>query len=252
MNDQKLKFATIGTLIGAFVLIVAMVLVWKFRFYDQRVADLNQANADFATAQTDAGKLEGAQKSALLAAQRLELANGELAYFRTRYRSLPLDLTNPGATEASFVRYLNEYSSGFGLRARTQLIRAADESGVVINTDIKVDAPPQNPEDVQSPPSGFLKPQTAPLDVTITGSFDSLLRFFQIINRSEILMAVGNVKLEGTSPEIKATFTLTPYLLVSGPSANVSPIAGLGAAPAPAAGAENPGGGPQGDPNAGP
>ena len=237
MNDKKLNYAFWGTLIGAVVLFVAMLLVWKFRFYDQTVAQLNTTNTDLQTAQTEAGKLGARQKAALLAEQRLGYAQGELDYFRTRYRSLPLDLTEApgnGPRYQTFVRYLNEYSSGFGLQARAQLIRAADESGVLIDTNIKVDAPPQNPEDVTSPPSGFLKPQTAPLDVSITGTFDALLRFFQIINHSEILMVVGNVKLEGVSPEIKATFTITPYLMASGPSATVAAIAGA----APAAGAE--------------
>lgn len=242
MNDQKLKYATIGTLVGAFVLIVAMILVWKFKFYDQVLADLDKSDKALVAAQGTAKDLDKAQKAALLARQRLDLAKGELSYFRTRYRSLPLDLTNEGAREVTFRRQLNEYSLGFGLQARNQLIRAADESGVVINTNIKVDAPPQVPENVVSPPSGFFKPQTAPLAVSITGTFDSLLRFFQIINRSEILMVVGNVKLEGASPAIKATFTITPYLLASGTSAQQSAIGG--AAPA-AANAE--GGSPEGE-----
>ena len=249
MNDQKLKFATIGTIIGAFVVIVAMVLVWKFRFYDPVVTGVRTANEAYDTAKISADKLAPAQKAALLAQQRLGYANGELQYFRTRYRSLPLDLAavpGDGPRYASWTRYLNEYSQEFGLRAREQLIRAADESGVVIGSNIKVDAPPQNPEEIVAPPSGFLKPEAAPLAVEITGTFDSIVRFFQIINRSEILMVVGNVKLEGTSPEIKATFTLTQYLLVSGPSATVAPIAGAsGAAAAPGAeGATNPEGGP--------
>ena len=253
MNEQKLRFAILGTLIGTFVLIVAMVLVWKFKFYDQAVQQLNTATTATQTAQTTAGGLAKAQKEALLAQQKLGLAQGELDYFRTRYRSLPFDLTGGPASPATFVtfkRYLNEYSSDFGLQARAQLIRAADESGVLINTNIKVDAPPQNPEDVQSPPSTFLKPQTAPLDVSITGQLGDILRFFQIINRSEILMVVGNVKLEGASPTIKASFTITPYLLASGPSVAVKPVI-AGAAPAAGApGAE--GGNPEGEPPATP
>ena len=246
MNDQKLRLATIGTLIGAFVLIVAMVLVWKFRFYDQKVADLKVANDALQTAQKDAGRLGSAQKAALLADQRLGYANGQLDYFRTRFRSLPLNVTDEtpgnGPRVASFQRILNEYSADFGLRARAQILRAYDQSGAsAIDSKITISDPPQNPEDVKAPPSGFLKPETAPLDVTLTGSFDNIVSFLQIINRSEILMSVGNLKLEGTSPTIKATFTLTPYLLVSGPSATQGTIAGLGgaaAAPAAAGGEE--------------
>lgn len=232
MNEKKLRIAWIGTLVGAFVLIVAMVLVWKFRFYDPLLSELGTTETNFATQKTQADKLDVALKEALLAQQRLQLASGELDYFRTRYRSLPMNLTESpvvgqGPRNATWRRYLDEYASDFGLEARRQLIRAADESGVQIATNIKVQAPPQNPEDVFAPPSGLLKPQTEALGVTVTGTFGSILSFFQIINKSEILMTIGNVKMEGTSPAIKATFTITPYLLVSGPSATVAPIPGI-------------------------
>ena len=235
MNEKKLRFAWIGTLVGAFVLIVAMVLVWKFKFYDTVVSELATTNTSFDTEKATADKLAPTLKAALLAQQRLGLAQGELEYFRTRYRSLPFDLSESavsgqGPRNATFVRYLNEYASGFGLAARSQLIRAADESGVQIKTDIKVEAPPQNPEDVVAPPSGLLKPQTAPLTVSVSGTFGSILNFFQIINRSEILMVIGNVKMEGVSPSIVATFTITPYLLVSGPSRSQAAIPGIDAA----------------------
>ena len=235
MNEKKLRLAWIGTLVGAFVLIVAMVLVWKFRFYDDAVSKLANASDEYKKQSDSAAKLAPTLKEALLAQQRLSLAQGELQYFRTRYRSLPFDLTETpvsgqGPRNATFVRYLYEYSRDFGLAARSQLIRAADESGVQIKTNIKVDAPPQNPEQIISPGSGLLKPQAAPLGVTVTGTFESLLNFFQIINRSEILMVIGNVKMAGTTPNIQATFTITPYLLVSGPSAQVGPIPGIEAA----------------------
>ena len=144
MNEKKLRLAWIGTLVGAFVLIVAMVLVWKFRFYDNTVSQLNTTNTNYDTKKANADKLAPTLKSALLAQQRLALAQGELDYFRTRYRSLPFDLTETpisgqGPRNATWTRYLNEYASGFGLEARRQLIRAADESGVQIKTNVKVD-----------------------------------------------------------------------------------------------------------------
>ena len=232
MNEKKLRIAWIGTLVGAFVLIVAMVLVWKFRFYDPLLSELDTATTEFAKQDEQAKKLDASLKGALLAQQRLELANGELEYFRARYRNLPMDLTESpvvgqGPRNATFVRYLDEYSLNFGKAARAQLIRAADESGVQITTNIKVQAPPQNPEDVTAPASGLLKPSNEILGVTVTGTFGSILQFFQIINKSEILMVIGNVKMEGTSPAIKTTFTITPYLVVSGPAKQVSVIPGI-------------------------
>lgn len=260
MNEKKLRIAWIGTLVGAFVLIVAMVLVWKFRFYDPVVSELGTATTSYTTEKGKADQLPQALKGALLAQQRLGLATGELEYFRTRYRSLPMDLTESpvvgqGPRNATFVRYLNEYALNFGDAARGQLLRAADESGVQIDTNIKVQAPPQNPEDVTAPPSGLLKPPTEALGVTITGTFGSILQFFQIINKSEILMVIGNVKMEGTSPAIKASFTITPYLLVSGPSKQAAAIPGIesarpGAAPVAAPAGEGGEANPEGVPSA--
>ena len=60
-------------------------------------------------------------------------------------------------------------------------------------------------------------------------------------------MVIGNVKMAGISPNIEATFTITPYLLVSGPSAQAAAIPGIenarpgAAAAAPAAGTGEPG-----------
>ncbi len=265
MNDKKLRIAFIGTLVGAFVLIVAMVLVWKFRFYDPVLSELNTTNEKYDKQKTEADKLDVSLKSALLAQQRLDLAAGELDYFRRRFRSLPMDLTESpivgqGPRNATFVRLLEEYSSGFGLAAVSQLKRAADESGVVINSKIAVQVPPQNPEQVVAPASGILKPPTEALSVTVTGTLDSVLQFFQIINKSEILMVIGNVATTSdnkTFPSpVTATFTITPYLLVSGPSATQAAIPGienaqLGAATtAPGAGATGAGTTGLGAPNA--
>ena len=49
MNDKKLRIAFIGTLVGAFVLTVAMVLVWKFRFYDPVVSELGTTEDNYTT-----------------------------------------------------------------------------------------------------------------------------------------------------------------------------------------------------------
>ena len=265
MNEKKLRIAWISTLVSAFVLIVAMVLVWKFRFYDPVLSELDKTQQNYTKEKGNADKLDSSLKGALLAQQRLGLAAGELQYFRARYRSLPMDLTESavvgqGPRNATFIRYLNEYASGYGLAAVSQLKRAADESGVIINSQISVDKPPQNPEEVVAPPSGLLKPPTQALSVTVTGTFGSILQFFQIINRSEILMVIGNVKMDspsaggngnaatgndstgnnsrggastgsvftgGTSVPITASFTITPYLLVSGPSATQAAIPGI-------------------------
>ena len=132
---------------------------------------------------------------------------------------------NKAARLVTWHRWLNEYYSGFGLALSEELIRIANQAGVVLKTTskIQVDAPPRNPEDVAPPSHGFMMPLSnsngGALSVTITGDLSHILQFFDEINQSTILMVVGNIKLSGYSPLITSTFTLTPYLLATGPGA---------------------------------
>lgn len=204
-----------------FALIVATIVVWKLKFYDDVNARLTKAETDYQAAKTTADSLDKELKAEALAKEKLLLAQDQLVYFRSRFRGLNLDLTPGGPLNRSWIGYMNEYFSGYGLSLRQQLLRAADETGVVLNTSLKVDAPPQMPENVTAPPSGFLKPIAGAggtLNVDVTGDMDSILRFLERINRSPILMTVGAIKMEGASPEIKATFTVTPYLVAKGPA----------------------------------
>ncbi len=205
-----------------FAVIVALIVVWKLKFYDEVTAQIAAAETAYGTAKSTAATLDAEQKAAAIAKENLVLAQDELDYFRQRFRSLRFDFT-PGRGDAARDRtwrgYMNEYFANYGLEVRRQLIAAADETGVVLNTSLKVDAPPQMPELVVAPPSGFLKPVSGGnMTAEVTGDFGSILRFLERINRSTILMTVGAIKVEGASPAIKATFTLTPYLLGTGPA----------------------------------
>jgi hypothetical protein len=231
MRETKLKRWILGIYIGMVVLLIAMVLVWKLRFYDKVNTEIATTTTALETAKDKAlgreqPKVLGLDEQLFEEAkanEKLALARSQVEYFRARFRHLNFDTTSPGALDATWIRYMNEYFSDFGLEARRQLIAAADETGVVINTQIVVSAPPQNPEDLVSPPSGYLKPVTAgSIGVTVEGKLPDILRFFERVNKSAILMSVGNVKLEGVSPNIKATTTITPYLVAAGPSAQLA------------------------------
>jgi len=274
MSESALRIRNYA--VGAIALVLAIIisLVWKLRFYDAVSAELTTTQTAYETASTNAKKLEASLTAQRVAELNKDLAQQQVAAFRQRFRSLNYDLnSSAGAREGTFRRVLNEYYTDYGIELRRQLIQAADESGVIIQTAIKVQTPPQNPEDVVAPPTGFIKPLDGggTMAVTLTGTLPNILRFFERINQSEILMTVGSgssaatgtgtgagsstsggggggggigFKLENASPTIKATFTLTPYLLASGPDAALP--GGGGAAPA-AKGAGGPGGGGQGD-----
>lgn len=146
---------------------------------------------------------------------------------------------NQAARLVTWHRWLNEYYRGFGFALRGELLRIARESGVNLKTDgkIQVDAPPRNPEDVKPPSHSFMLPLSnsngGAIKISITGDLPHILKFFNGINQSSILMVVGTIKLEGYSPLITASFPLTPYLLASGPGAVPSVDAAPAGAPAP-------------------
>jgi hypothetical protein len=246
MRETKLKRWILGIYIGMVVLLVAMVLVWKLRFYDKVNTEITDANTALTKAKAKALGLNDQLFAEAKANEKLALARSQVEYFRARFRHINFDTSSPGAINATWIRYMNEYFSDFGLEARRQLIASADETGVKINTKIVVSAPPQNPEDLVSPPSGYLKPvTTGSIEVTVEGNLPAVLRFFERVNKSPILMLVGNVKLEGVSPNIKATTTITPYLVAAGPSAQLA----APAAPPQTEGAPGPDGTPpNGDP----
>lgn len=207
------------TFIVTFVLLVAMIVVWKLKFYDDVNAQIATTQADLDKNQETGKNLPAELKAEAIAKEQLVLANEQLNYFRQRFRSLNFDLTPGAPLNRTWRGYMNEYFADYGLEMRRQLVQAADDTGVVLNTTVKVDAPPQLPELVSAPPTGFLKPITgSTLNVDVTGAFPDILRFLERVNRSPILMTVGAIKVEGASPALKATFTITPYLVAKGPA----------------------------------
>jgi hypothetical protein len=134
---------------------------------------------------------------------------------------------NKAARDIAWRSWMNEYHYQFGPALQLELKRAEAASQVSLTMPaIKVDDPPQTPEAVKAPNNGFLKPLSATnngtLALTVSGTFQNILRFLEEINHSNILMVVGNIKLEGYSPTIKASFPVTPYLVASGPGAKLS------------------------------
>ncbi len=60
------------------------------------------------------------------------------------------------------------------------------------------------------------------MSVTVTGPLPNILRYFNSLNNNATLVKVGTIKLDteaGQPGTVRATFTLTPYLLAAGPGA---------------------------------
>ena len=98
---------------------------------------------------------------------------------------------------------------------------------------IPAELAPKNPEDVPGliPNNGLLTPVARIDTLAVRGDLGSILRFFQIItsSRSNILKTVSPVKLDGSSPNLVATFSLSPYLIIRGASAPITATYGAAA-----------------------
>jgi hypothetical protein len=220
-----------------FLLLLLITVAWFMLLVRPQKENLTKTQATYTSLKQSAdglGKALAAQRKSedelAYAKEQMEFLTGTAAR-KGRFRSLYFgDINgnseaNQAARLVTWHRWLNEYYKGFGYALSDELVRIAQQSGVILKTDtkIQVDAPPRNPEDVKPPAHGFLLPLSnsngGAINVSITGDLSHILQFFDGINHSSILMVVGNIKLSGYSPQITANFSLTPYLLASGPGA---------------------------------
>lgn len=237
--------------------IVAIVLAWYFVFLRPQQESRAQVQKDLDTQRSLAARQKDAVNEQRKAEDRLAQLNGQLQFFRKRYRSLYFgELGSDYASETVIQRanretawrnWMNTYYSGLGPSLSQELIAVANATGVEINTNVLIEAPPKAPEEVALPPNGLLKPVSsgaagaapaapaapaaggaAPaagagsINVTVTGTLPDILSYFTRLNTTQTLMTIGAVKLEtvsATPTRIRATFSATPYLLASGPGA---------------------------------
>lgn len=229
-------------LIGLTVLLlIGMVLGWFFVLVrpqrEALAALVIKKNARAAVAATVGDELK-AQKQAQ---DRTKYSKGQLAFFQNRYRNFPYPKIGAAESETTpaekYARltlwrgliYENYREYGEALIASLRHAESAVPPTPGSNPqkltftfpDIRVDTPPKAPEDIAIPTSGFIRPLSASgggtLSVSVQGSFEQIQDFLSRINLEPILYVVGQIKLDGTSPNITATFTLTPYLLARGP-----------------------------------
>jgi len=222
--EQKLRHLKIATFVVTFLILIGMVVGWDIMLVRPIVAKTVAASSDFDTQKTNADELYQAIRNEKQARDNLALVQDELNFVRQRYRTLKVDLTTDDSRELTWRGWMTEYSSGFGRALREELVDAANDSLVTLSTKTSVGDPPQKPEDVKEPTSGFLKPTGGPLDVTIvsTSGLQNILDFLNRVNAGRILLTVGNIKLSGYAPKITATFQVTPYLIADIPTADLN------------------------------
>jgi hypothetical protein len=254
--ETRIRRNIIILVVVTFLVMVGMSAGWFFLLVSPQNEEYAAVEGKYTERKQVADKLKTALEQERQAKDKLEYLKGQAFFFRGSdenravnglYRRLyfgEIDGDTPineRARQEAWRAWMNEYHYTFGPQLRAELLRiAGDQSAPVSITisDIKVDDPPQMPEDVKGkiPANGLLEPLSATnngeLDITITGPFPNIVRFLERLNRSSFLMVVGQIKLEGHSPGLKASFKLKPYLVASGKGAKLT--AGAAAAPAPA------------------
>jgi len=251
--ERRIKRNFIIWGVATAVIVIGMAVGWYVALIRPQKEAIVAKTTEYTARKEVASGLGAALEERAKAEQNLRYAKAQLAFLRSRYRSMSFDFGQETDTptakadsqdvkdykrNVTWRRWLNEYYSGYGLALQRELIDAANDSGVIIRTSFSVTAPPKAPEDVVPPSNGFFKPTGAPLTLDVTGSLASHMKFLRRLNSmsSNILLLVGNIKLDGTSPQIKAGFTVTPYLLATGaPVTLQGVIAAAPAAPAPGA-----------------
>lgn len=272
--ETRIRRNIIILVVVTFLVLVGMSAGWFFVMVRPQKEQITEVEKQYDALVAKASKLEVALENEQKAEDKLEYLQGQLNFFRGSkenervqglYRRLyfgEIDGTSPknvADRQIAWRQWMNEYHTEFGPALLAELRRIRDISRVQFAMPaVKVDDPPQKPEDVVPPQNGFMKPLSATnngdLTLTVTGTFDNILRFLENINHSSILMVVGNIKLEGHSPQLNATFTLTPYLIAAGPAIKLAASAPPAGA-TPEGGAPVPGGAgglPGGPPGAGP
>lgn len=240
--ETRIRRNIIILVVVTFLVLVGMSAGWFFALVRPQREQIAQVGKEYDEFALSAGKLDTNLKEKQKAEDQLKYLTGQLEFFRGGqtnrdaiglYRRMYFGEiegggdVNKAARDYAWRAWMNEYHYQFGPALRDEFLRAEAASGIALTMPaIIVDAPPQMPELVKAPTNGFLKPLSATnngtLTMTISGAFPNLLRFLNTINHASILMVIGNIKLEGYSPTIKATFTVTPYLIAAGPGAKLT------------------------------
>lgn len=254
MKESRITRDTFILLGVTVFLLISVVLGWYFAWLRPHKALLASTTANYNARLAVANQLPQALTDQKKAEDRLVYLQGQMGFFKQRYRNLYFgDLGVDYATEKPYQKanretvwrnWMNTYYYGYGPSLKRELERAATAVGVVISTSISVVPPPKAPEEVAPPANGLLKPVGAgaagggsartggpsgaaaagptggAMSVTVTGPLPNILRYFDSLNTYATLVNVGTITLNndpGPPTRVRASFSITPYLLASGP-----------------------------------
>ena len=254
MRESRIT-RNIFILVGATVLLLAaLIFGWYFVLVRPQKVIYAKAKTDYDAQLVVANQLTQSLADERKAEDRLSYISGQFDFLRKRYRNLYFGnigsdyaadtLEQKANREAIWRNWMNYYYNGYGPALQKELQDYATANNVHIVSSISLVSPPNKPEDVQPPATGLLKPLAGggaaasgaaaggdggSMSVTVSGSLPDILRYFNSLNNNVTLVKIGTIKLDtepGPPVRVRATFTLTPYLLSAGPGAVIADSAG--------------------------
>lgn len=163
-------------------------------------------------------------------------------YERIRRRKMKdfedFDLSNP---EKAMIAFWKEQKDRFP----SVIFRFLQSTGCQLTQDIRGNFgwPPTDPNLIRAEPGGLMRiPLGQDLQIGVVGEYREILRLFRAMKDFDRLLLVSQVSIQGTSPNLQASFPLRIYLFPKGAEAQAA------AAPPPGMGMGGMMGGPPGMP----
>lgn len=193
-------------IIGSVLCIAAAALAF-FLLYKPLTEELAKLEKDYTDKKVIADKIPDMEAQKKNSEAQLRDANIELASFSTRFRKLHFEKA-AGDWDALFDLW-REYREQLG----PAFIKFVGATGCRLTSPVSMPTPPVSP--ISPPASGFLTiPESGAMSVSVVGTLGHIKDLLRKLPGFPYLNSVGPVSIQGTSPRLTATFSITFYLVV--------------------------------------
>lgn len=201
------KMKRIYVVIIGSVLCVAAAALAFFLLYKPLTQELAKLEKDYIDKKTIADKIPDMEVQKRKSQAQLRDANIELASYSKRFRKLHFEKA-AGDWDALFDLW-REYREQLG----PAFIKFVGATGCRLTSGVTMPTPPVSP--ISPPASGFLTiPESGAMSVSVVGTLGQIYALLNKLPKFEYLNSVGPVSVQGTSPRLTATFSITFYLVV--------------------------------------
>ncbi|NLJ36019.1 MAG: type 4a pilus biogenesis protein PilO [candidate division WS1 bacterium] len=208
------KVPTYALLIGAVVLIAAIVVLMEWKLIRPQKEELAQLQEQLAAEEQVAAQRP--QAEAELAEVQADWLQAQVHVEELqKYRSFPISMYQPiGAMIAMWYEYREDLP-----RVTKEWI---DSTGITLNSAITFPTPEMGPPAV--PAGGFIS-LPGPISLNISGTLNEIEGFYNSLANYKRIITVGGLQLAGEADTLTATVPVSIYLLVEAPASAPAPAA---------------------------